>query len=171
MTRAIPPFAISVRQPWAWAIIHAGKDVENRVKRAITLGRMDRHPELAIHAATGMTRDEYESARDFMASIGVDCPRPDKLVRGAIIGSVTIQGITKNSPSKWFFGPWALMLIRPLPTDPVPCVGHLGAFEWERGYTDEVREPLPWMKSWPDHPGRASRPPREDNSEQEALPL
>ena len=22
--------AVSIRQPWAWAVIHAGKDVENR---------------------------------------------------------------------------------------------------------------------------------------------
>ena len=25
-----PMLALSIRQPWAWAIIHAGKDVENR---------------------------------------------------------------------------------------------------------------------------------------------
>ena len=35
-----PSVALSVRQPWAWAIIHGGKDVENRTKYAITLGGM-----------------------------------------------------------------------------------------------------------------------------------
>ncbi len=25
-----PMLALSIRQPWAWAVIHAGKDVENR---------------------------------------------------------------------------------------------------------------------------------------------
>lgn len=61
----LPAYAISVRQPWAWAIVHAGKPGENRAKRAITLGGMDQHCQLAIHASTGMTRDEYDGARAF----------------------------------------------------------------------------------------------------------
>ncbi|WP_409188395.1 hypothetical protein [Bradyrhizobium sp. RDM4] len=32
---ALPEFALSVRQPWAWAIIHGGKDVENRSAPAV----------------------------------------------------------------------------------------------------------------------------------------
>ena len=35
-----PNKALSVRQPWAWAIIHGGKDIENRVTRAVTMGGM-----------------------------------------------------------------------------------------------------------------------------------
>lgn len=46
--------AITVRQPWAWAIIHAGKDIENRSWKTKTRGRV------AIHAASGMTHAEYE---------------------------------------------------------------------------------------------------------------
>ena len=84
----LPSFAISVRQPWAWAIIHAGKDVENRSKIAITRGGMSGHTHIAIHAARGMTRDEYESAATFMETIDVIAPRPDELLRGGIIGSV-----------------------------------------------------------------------------------
>lgn len=26
----LPPLALSIRQPWAWAILCAGKDIENR---------------------------------------------------------------------------------------------------------------------------------------------
>lgn len=26
----LPEFALSIRQPWAWAIVYAGKDIENR---------------------------------------------------------------------------------------------------------------------------------------------
>lgn len=32
----LPELALSVRQPWAWAIIHAGKDIENRSWQDIT---------------------------------------------------------------------------------------------------------------------------------------
>lgn len=34
----IPHLALSVRQPWAWAIIHAGKDIENRTWQAVNHG-------------------------------------------------------------------------------------------------------------------------------------
>lgn len=151
-----PSFAISVRQPWAWAIIHGGKDVENRVKRAITLGGMDRHSRIAIHASSGMTREEYEAARDFMGhDIGVLCPHPSKLLRGGIIGSVSIVGVVKESESPWFFGPWALELADTEPCDPIACAGQLGAFRWQAG--GDFREPLPWMEAWPNQPVRAAR--------------
>lgn len=143
----LPHIAISVRQPWAWAIVFGGKDVENRVKRAITIGGMDRHSRIAVHASTGMTRDEYDEARDFMAGIGVTCPHPSELVRGGIIGSVSIVGTVKESTSPWFFGPWALELADAVPCEPIPSVGQLGAFRWQGG--GDLREPLPWMIAWP----------------------
>lgn len=146
---AIPEFAISVRQPWAWAIIHGGKDVENRVKHAITLGRMDQHKRIAIHASKGMTRDEYESAADFMDTIDVVCPRPDKLDRGSIIGSVEVTGIVKDSQSKWFFGPWALELANAESFHPIPASGQLGSFRWKRD-DNAFADPLPWMRAWPE---------------------
>lgn len=157
---ALPDFAISVRQPWAWAIIHGGKDIENRVKRAITLGRMDQHEALAIHASSCMTRDEYEDARDFMATIDVQCPRPDKLIRGGIIGRVKVNGITRQTDNPWFFGPWALVVSDPVACEPIPCTGQLGSFDWQKGLSDELREPLPWMQAWPERATsrRADRP-------------
>ena len=69
----LPELALSVRQPWAWAIIRAGKGVENRTPFAIGKGQLARAvgKRIAIHAAKGMTRGEYESAADFMRQIGV----------------------------------------------------------------------------------------------------
>ncbi len=153
MSGFLPGHALSVRQPWAWAIVHGGKDVENRTKLAITKGGIAAAVgrKIAIHAAKGMTRDEYEHARDFMVGIGVECPRPDVLVRGAIIGSVYVTGIAKDGGSPWFFGPWALELERPEAVDPIAVPGSLGLFFWEqrakRG--DAAAEPLPWMRAWP----------------------
>ena len=142
----LPTIALSVRQPWAWAIIHGGKDVENRSTFAVTKGSIDAR-RIAVHAAKGMTRHEYEYARGFMARIGVDCPCPDALARGAIIGSVTVKAVLKSYPSRWFMGPKGLVLEDPVAFDPIPAIGALGYFEWKR--SGAIPEPLPWMISWP----------------------
>ena len=91
MVMAPPRIALSVRQPWAWSIIHAGKDCENRGPMMLRHLPKPIERRIALHAAKGMTRDEYESARDFMASIGEACPcsgEPDGCGRiGAVDGS------------------------------------------------------------------------------------
>jgi hypothetical protein len=48
--------AISIRAPWAWAILHAGKDVENRTWPTNVRGTV------AIHASNSMGRAYYEWA-------------------------------------------------------------------------------------------------------------
>jgi len=55
--------AISVRQPFAWAIIHAGKDVENRSPNARRQFQAAVGERVLIHASKGMTADVYEHAR------------------------------------------------------------------------------------------------------------
>lgn len=72
MTR-LPPLALSVRQPSAWAIMHAGKDIENRTKGSIRAGRMTVGP-ICIHAAAGLTESEYRYIAWRMQQIGVTCP-------------------------------------------------------------------------------------------------
>lgn len=151
----LPTKALSVRQPWAWAIIHAGKDVENRSWQAVARGRFDPRA-VCIHAAKGMTRDEYESAAGFMASLKVECPRPDDLIRGAIIGGVWITDIVRKHDSPWFFGPRGLVLHTPVAVEPIPASGARGFFDWQR--SGEIAEPLPWMKAWPDDHKRNLRP-------------
>jgi len=142
----LPPIALSVRQPWAWAIVSAGKDVENRSAAAVRHGM--RPGRIAIHAARGMTRAEYEDARDFMARLGVNCPRPDALVRGAIIGAVTVTGIVTASDSRWFFGPRGLVLADAVACTPIPASGMLGYFRWQEG--GAACEPAAWMRRWID---------------------
>ena len=144
MMQGLPELAISVRQPWAWALIHAGKTHENRSMHAIKFmvpltGRR------AIHASKGMTRDEYENAHDFMASIGIVCPPPAELLRGGIIGMVTVTGVVSQSASPWFFGPRALVIADPEPRDFVPSVGALGYFKWKPADASIVPPPARWM--------------------------
>ena len=54
----LPPIALSVWQPWAWAIIHGGKDIENRSEGAVRSGGMV-PGRICIHAATGLKEEEY----------------------------------------------------------------------------------------------------------------
>lgn len=152
----LPTLALSIRQPWAWAIIYAGKDIENRSVPAIRAmyPALGRSPSLAIHASNGMTQAEYRDARDFMAALGVDCPPPADLVRGAIIGEVRTNGVVKTAAGRWWMGPRGIVLSDPRPCDPVPARGALGLFEWRATPGGRLPDPLRWMTLWgPDAPG------------------
>lgn len=139
-----PKLALSVRQPWAWAIIHAGKDIENRSWQAVNHG-LKMRGRIAIHAAKGLTRAEYDSAAAFMASIGVQCPPARELLRGGIIGSVDVIDVVTASDSKWFFGPRGLVLANPQPCELIPAIGALGYFNWEPASADMRPTPNKWM--------------------------
>lgn len=141
---SLPEIALSVRQPWAWALIYARKDIENRGRWI----RLKAHPQrLAIHAAQGMTQSEYGSARAYIKShCGIECPPPAELVRGGIIGAVDVLGVTKRSTSPWFMGPYGLMVDRPLACEPIPAAGALGYFTWEQ--SGDLKAPLAWMRKW-----------------------
>lgn len=147
----IPPLALSVRQPWAWAIIHAGKDVENRSGGAIKWMRpvLGGAPmRIAIHAAKGLTRAEYESARAFIGNLGVDCPPADMLLRGGIIGSVEVGGLVdprNGDGSKWWMGGHGLKLRHPESCTFRPVTGALGLFAWKDGSYDVVPKAARWM--------------------------
>lgn len=141
----LPPLALSVRQPWAWAIIHADKDIENRTWQAVNHG-LSRRGRIAIHAAKGMTRDEYEEGREFIDSRGYTCPAPAALFRGGIIGSVEVVDVVSESDSPWFFGPRGLLLREPKACRFIPAVGALGYFRWQPGdYATIVPKPAAWM--------------------------
>jgi len=93
--------ALSLRQPWAWAILHAGKRVENRTWKCGFRGPF------LIHAAKGCTREEYEQACAWMVERGLiswptwtpDGPaRPpdlDDLPRGGIVGRARIVDLLR----------------------------------------------------------------------------
>ena len=138
----LPKYALSVRQPWAWAIIHGGKSIENRSRGSIRAGKMTTGP-IAIHAATGMKEEEYRWAVWKLQQIGVTCPRPEDLPRRAIIGAVEVVDIIEESDSPWFGGQCGLVLEEPRAVEPIPAAGELGYFEWrEEGALDPAK---PWM--------------------------
>lgn len=162
----LPTLALSVRQPWAWAIIYAGKDIENRTWQAVNHGLRQRG-RVAIHASKGMGRDEYDDARGFMlATLGIRCPPPCGLHRGVIIGSVEVADVVSKSESPWFFGPRGLVLRDPRPSEPIPAVGALGYFKWlPADPATTVPPPAKWMQQW----GIEEPPPRAKGSR--SMPL
>ena len=97
-----PRRAIAIRRPWAWAVIHAGKDVENRSSSARRQFKPAVGERVLIHASKGMTAAEYENAAAFMASIGVRCPQREALQFGGVIGSVFVRDMVTHSDSPWF---------------------------------------------------------------------
>lgn len=124
--------ALSVRQPWAWAIIHAGKDIENR-------GRHTAHRGLVlIHASSGMSLDEYAEAHNFMLNRGLPAerlPPAGDLDRGGIIGAAelvdSIDAADARSANPWWMGPRGLVLASPRAIPFAPCRGTVFPLLWK----------------------------------------
>ncbi len=81
--------ALSLRQPWAFAVLHLGKRIENRV-----WGSKYRGPFL-IHAASGCTEKEYQWAVSWMRNaLGpLEVPPKDLLPRGGFVGRAVLQDV------------------------------------------------------------------------------
>jgi hypothetical protein len=114
------PKALTIRPPWAWAVIYAGKDVENRRWRTAYRGP------LFIHAAKNADPDGAASLLWTMEDPeAFGQPRAPFETREAIIGLVFLADILTDSPSRWAQpGCYHWMLESPVPVDPpVPCPG------------------------------------------------
>lgn len=147
----LPRLALSVRQPWAFALAVGWKDIENRSWRVLSSVRQHRGP-FCIHASKGMTRDEYESAADTFAALGYACPPAAELKRGGIIGVARVVDIVKQHASPWFSGPRGLVIADAEPVDFIPASGKLDFFEWRRGDPADVPSPARWMLPKPPAP-------------------
>jgi hypothetical protein len=95
------PFALSIRQPWAWCILNAGKDVENRTWSTTFRGLF------AIHAARGMTSREYDACQAFMRLRGIrtELPKFHDFDRGGIVGIARLTNCVEGCLSPWWMGP------------------------------------------------------------------
>lgn len=134
--------ALSIRQPWAWLIVHGFKPVENRTWRTNYRGF------LLIHAGQAFDYEGYDwvrantavgtmpSYRDFMFS-GEH--------RGGIVGQARLYDCTDHpdiplagwdgrhgplsAPRQWFFGPHGLWLRDAAPMPIKLMRGRLGLFD------------------------------------------
>jgi hypothetical protein len=122
--------AISIQQPWAWAILHAGKDIENRSWSTTYRG------DLAVHA----TRIQ-EGAK---LPAGVAAPAQAELLLGAVIGLVELADVVKQSSSRWFTGPLGFVLRNPRSlTRPIRCPGNQRIWEVPASVAPAVRRDRP----------------------------
>jgi hypothetical protein len=126
--------ALSIRQPWAWLILNAGKDIENRDWPTSFRGRF------LIHAGKGMTRDEYQNGMDTLNEIDdlLLMPPFESLARGGIVGAAVLVDCVRKSESPWFFGRYGFELRDAMPLPFRPYKGALGFFEVEECAMDAV---------------------------------
>lgn len=104
--------ALSIRQPWAYAILHLGKDVENRQWRSAFRGR------IVIHAAQQVDEEGWSA----LEAAGFQIP--GRLTTGAYVGEVTVIDCVRPKAvcSDWACGPWCFTLSDPLEY-PAPILG------------------------------------------------
>lgn len=110
---------LSIKQPWAWAIICAGKDIENRSWNTNFRG------EFLIHASKGCLTREYDFACDFIERIsGIVVPSLGSLLKGGIVGRATLIDCVEYSDSPWFEGDYGLVLTNVVEIPFVECKGN-----------------------------------------------
>lgn len=131
--------ALTIKQPWLWAITNSTKRVENRTWKPpySMIGQR-----IALHGSARIEQSEMMACRRI-------CPAPlphmMDLTTGAIIATAIIRGyvvvndqggVTEQSRSaasyeprgdRWFFGPvgWILDDVRKM-AEPITCKGALG---------------------------------------------
>jgi hypothetical protein len=124
--------AISIRQPWAWAILHAGKDIENRNRKWNHRGAF------AIHAPAKLDSFEHWP---------LDFPKPKAgtLQLRAFVGVVDLMGMVQSSNSPWWRGGpigWVLANPRPLPRPILYSRGNSAVWNVPPGIARSIRHQL-----------------------------
>lgn len=137
---------LSVRQPWAWAIVRGWKPVENRGWNTSYRGP------LAIHAPLTEDVEDLPEVlhRVRMAEIALTGKPvyPSNLQQlyrntrgplGCIVGAATLVDVVTGmdpcgggdswSSDPWFTGPWGFVLRNAQLVKPVPLRGRLGLFD------------------------------------------
>lgn len=150
--------ALTIRQPWAWAVIHGGKDVENR-----SVAWSYRGP-LAVHAGnawswTGQRSPLIRAAAT--AALGDRWANRDNFAFGAIIGVVDLVDVHYAEPdavccdSQWVEARYRdqqgheigtvthLALENPRALgEPIVCRGRLGLWAPDAGVLAELEAHL-----------------------------
>jgi hypothetical protein len=132
--------ALSIRQPYAFAIVFGYKPVENRGWGTTFRGRV------LIHASL---KEERDAVEDVVAEIANQTGRAESVIAdeylanrhlGAIVGAATITDCVRDMNSRWFFGPHGFVLADPKPCKPVACRGKLGFFDVPEEVAEAVRQ-------------------------------
>ena len=114
---------LSVRQPWAWLIVHGYKDVENRSWKT------DYRGIILIHAGKTFDIEGWRYVR--LTYPEIPLPSRGSFSMGAIIGTAVIADIVRGHSSPWAEGghQWGWVLEEPwAATLPLLHKGQLGLF-------------------------------------------
>ena len=123
--------ALSIRQPWAFAIMKGAKDIENRDWYTYVRG------EIYIH--TGK-KEEVDDVEMVIHNVAMHLNQPYEAVRaeyeanknlGCILGTVELVDCVDESDSSWFTGDHGFVLKNPKPVTPFPYRGQLNFFKVE----------------------------------------
>jgi hypothetical protein len=129
--------ALTLHQPWAWAIAHADKTVENRptAPPRVVLG-----DDFAVHAGLAFDLAAWAAFREGrFGELARRVPDVEKLVHGAIVAVARLDAFVRGHEQlralgydldlyrRWFSGPVGNILSyrRPL-ASPLPCRGMQG---------------------------------------------
>lgn len=102
MVDAAIPKALTLKAPWAWAVAHAGKRIENRSWTTNYRGT------LYIHAGSS----DLHADRQLVSRICGDS-LPAEIARGQIVAVATLVDVLpyrKVKHDTWAMGPWCWIL-------------------------------------------------------------
>ena len=151
--------ALSIRQPWLWAIMHAGKRIENRDWYCGYRGP------ILLHASRYYNGQEFWDvvSEDILPLVPAGQTPPfvtvrmlqqtggHLLARANVVDCLRPGGTPPAGQEAWYTGAFGIVLanVEALP-EPVPCRGALGLFDVPFG----ASEPKPSEAS----PGAPTRP-------------
>ena len=122
--------ALSIKNPWAWLIVHGIKDIENRNWKYPPRYR----GEFLIHVGKQMDMRSYTRILDILKQhypqevrerFILEFPR---MKTGGIMGKARITDVVSAHSSPWFEGPMGLVLEDQQPLKFYPCKGQLNFF-------------------------------------------
>lgn len=149
--------ALTLRCPWAYAITHLGKRVENRTWRpppALQGQRIAIHAGKAPPVRANGTFDaghehwcEVQESLAWMTHKGLALmpvtARELVEAASAVVAVATLAEVVTQSQSPWFVGPfgWVLADVRALPA-PIPCRGAQGLWDLPPDVLAQVQEAM-----------------------------
>ena len=129
---------LTICQPWAWAILHAGKNIENRKWYSNYRGP------LLIHA--GKSKKWLDGGFETFDALGIQRPLSHELGYGEILGIVEmvdcktlLKLYDTDVDTTWAEGPYCHVYANPRAFEqPVPYLGALGFFQVPRELVPEA---------------------------------
>lgn len=113
--------ALSIRQPWAWLIVHGFKPVENRTWPTKVRGPV------AIHAGQQFDQAGLETLLAYMPWLRQHLPQQYDL--GGIVGVAELTDCVTQHHSPFFTGPYGHVMSSARPVPFIRYRGVLGYFD------------------------------------------